>query len=111
MPSNQRGTWTTGIAILVVLAGAAGAGIWYLKRPGNKDPEYRTAKISPGDVVQTVTANGQISAVKNVQVGSQISGTITEINVDYNSPVKQGQLIARIDPATYERNLAQADAE
>ncbi|MEW6159592.1 MAG: efflux RND transporter periplasmic adaptor subunit [Verrucomicrobiota bacterium] len=103
--------WTKAFFIFLVLAALAGAGAWYYFKPKEKQIDYRTAKISKGDVVQSVTANGQLTPVRNVQVGSQISGTIIEINVDFNSPVKQGEVIARIDPATYERALAQSEAE
>ncbi len=62
-------------------------------------------------MTQSVTANGQINPVKNVQVGSQISGIIKELYVDFNAQVTNGQLVAQIDPSTYEQNLTQANAE
>jgi HlyD family secretion protein len=62
-------------------------------------------------VTQIVTANGVLNPVQLVEVGSQISGSITEIKVDYNSRVKKGEVIAQIDPATYERAKGQAEAE
>jgi len=112
MPANQPTNWAKWITILLLLA-AAGSGGWYyyFKRPATKEPEYRTAKISTGDITQSVTANGQITPVRNVEVGSQVSGILTEVKVDFNSPVKQGEVLAKIDPATYERALARADAE
>jgi len=72
---------------------------------------YRTSVVSRGDVIQSVTANGELAAVKTVQVGCQVSGMIKELLADYNSAVTNGQVIARLDPATFEQNLAQADAE
>ncbi|MBM3837404.1 MAG: efflux RND transporter periplasmic adaptor subunit [Verrucomicrobia bacterium] len=108
---RRKSSWSKWVGLLVVL-GAGGAGAyWYFNRENSKPAEYRAAKISRGDITQTVTANGQLTPVKNVQVGSQISGTITEISADFNSKVKKGELIAKIDPATYERNLSQAEAE
>ena len=66
---------------------------------------YRTAVVSRDDVIQSVTANGELAAVKTVQVGCQVSGMIKELLVDYNSVVTNGQVIARLDPATFEQNL------
>lgn len=73
--------------------------------------EYKTSPATRGDVVQIVTANGSLTPVQLVEVGSQISGVITEINVDFNSQVKAGEIVAQIDPATYERALASMEAE
>ena len=102
------GKWVT----LLVLAGAVAAGVaWYSKRPKEDAPDYKTATVTRGDITQIVTANGQLSPVKNVQVGSQISGIINEIKVDFNSRVKEGEVIAQIDPSTYQRAVEQADAE
>jgi HlyD family secretion protein len=111
MASAAKSGWLKWFIILLVLAGGGGAAWWFFIRAGKKPVEYRTAKIARGDVIQTVTANGQLTAVKNVQVGSQISGIITEIHADFNSRVKKDEVIAKIDPSTYERNLAQSDAE
>jgi HlyD family secretion protein len=72
---------------------------------------FRTAAVTRADVIQSVTANGELAAVKTVQVGCQVSGMIKELLVDYNSVVTNGQVIARLDPASFEQNLAQADAE
>jgi HlyD family secretion protein len=93
------------------VAGGGYAGYRYWKRPAAPPVEYRTATVSRGDIVQAVTANGSLNPVRNVEVGSQISGIITKINVDFNSKVKAGDVIAQIDPATYERALVQAEAE
>lgn len=111
LPKRRNSSWLKWIFLLILAAAATGGGYWHLNRSGNKPTEYRTTKIARGDLTQSVTANGQLTPVKNVQVGSQISGTITEINADFNSKVKKGELIAKIDPATYERNLSQAEAE
>jgi HlyD family secretion protein len=108
---KRKSSWPQWVFILVLLAAAGGGGYWYYKRSGTKPVEYRTAVIARGEVTQSVTANGQLVAVKNVQVGSQISGIITEINVDFNAKVKKDEVIAKIDPSTYERNLSQTEAE
>jgi HlyD family secretion protein len=73
--------------------------------------EFRTNSIVRTNLVQGVTANGQMTPTRLVQVGSQVSGTITELNVDFNSLVKEGEVIAKIDPASFERALARADAD
>src|SRR5712672_2134495 len=111
MANAQKFSWLKWLLILLLLGGGGGGGWWYYKRAGRKPIEYRTAKIGHGDIIQSVVANGQLTAVKNVQVGSQISGIITEIAADFNSKVKKDQVIAKIDPSTYERNLAQSDAD
>jgi len=79
---------------------------------GNKENEikYRTEKALRGDIIATVTATGTVNAVTTVLVGTQVSGTIKNIYVDFNSPVKKGQVIAQIDPATVEAQVAQATA-
>lgn len=97
---------------LLVLAGAVVAGVaWYANRDKENGRDYKTATVTRGDITQTVTANGQLSPVKNVQVGSQISGIITDIKVDFNSRVKEGEVIAQMDPASYQRSVEQAEAE
>ncbi len=74
-------------------------------------PQYQTALVSRGELTQAVTATGQLNPVLNVQVGSQISGMIQKLFVDFNSPVKAGQIIAQLDPATYRAALQQAAGE
>ncbi|MBS0660000.1 MAG: efflux RND transporter periplasmic adaptor subunit [Verrucomicrobia bacterium] len=69
---------------------------------------YTTVTVSKGNIVRTVTANGDLNPVRNVTVGCQISGTIAKLHADFNSEVKEGQLIAEIDPATYEANVTSA---
>lgn len=79
-------------------------------RSKEEEPKFRTEKVTKGDIVQTVTATGTVNAVTTVLVGTQVSGTIKHIYVDFNSPVKKGQLIAQIDPATFEAQVEQAKA-
>jgi HlyD family secretion protein len=71
---------------------------------------YRTAVVQRGDVTQTVTGSGTLSALTTVDVGSQVSGNIQRLYADYNDTVKEGQLLAEIDPSTYEARLFQAEA-
>ena len=93
-------------AVVIILATAA----YFFLRGNNNEPQFRTEKVVKGDIVMAVTATGTVNPVTTVLVGTQVSGTIKEIFVDYNSSVKKGQLIARIDPATIEAQVEQARA-
>lgn len=110
-PARRRGGFLKYIVILIVLAAAGWFGFRYWAHPQTAPMSYKTSPVTRGDVVQTVTANGALTPVQLVEVGSQISGVITEIKVDFNSHVKAGDIIAQIDPATYERAQGQAEAE
>lgn len=77
---------------------------------GSDQPQYFTAKADRGDIHDVVEATGTINAVTTVQVGSQVSGTIYKLFADYNSRVKQGQVVAEIDPALFKGALVQAQA-
>jgi len=90
---------------------AAGAGLYGWWSAGGGAPEYRLAKVERGSIVSTVSATGTVNPVVSVQVGSQVSGQIKEIYVDFNSPVKKGQVIARIDPDTFALRVNQAMAD
>jgi len=105
---STRRRW---VAAAAVLALALGVAVWsWTTRDGN-GTEYQTAQVSRGDVTAVVTATGQLNPVVNVQVGSQISGIIQRIFVDFNSRVTAGQVLAKLDPATYLANLRQAEGE
>ncbi len=92
----------------VVLAAAVVAGAYLYLFRDDSAAIYRTAKVERGDIVDTITATGNINAVTTVSVGSQISGTIRDLLVDYNSRVRKGQVIARIDPRLLEAAVLQA---
>lgn len=94
--------------ILTALTASAGIG-WFANHNRKGEPFYQFEKVASGEVIQLVTANGQLNPVLKVEVGSQISGFIQELSADYNSTVKQGQVIAQIDSATYEANRIQAE--
>jgi HlyD family secretion protein len=95
--------------IAVVLAVAAGL---FLLVGGRKksEPKYRTAKVDRGDVTQTVTATGAVSAVTTVAVGSQVSGIISKLYADFNSQVKKGDLLAELDPTPFQEKVNAATA-
>src|SRR5437667_2745069 len=99
------------LVILVILGGVALGGVAYVTRPKDPDLDFRTAQVANGELTQVVTANGALNPVRTVTVGSQISGIITELKVDFNSKVREGDELAKIDPATYERALARAVAD
>lgn len=89
------------IAAIFVLAGI---------KKGKNAPKYETVPIGKNTIVQVVEASGTINPVKTVNIGSQVSGLIKEIYVDYNSEVKQGQLLAQIDTSLFEAQLQQSVA-
>src|SRR5438034_11788957 len=73
--------------------------------------QHFTAKVERGDIHDVVDATGTINAVITVQVGSQVSGTIAKLNVDFNSRVHKGDIVAVIDPALFQGALLQASAD
>ena len=83
---------------------------FFFLRGNGKNTVYKTEKISRGEIKSVVTATGTVNAVTTVSVGTQVSGTIKKLYVDYNSPVKKGQLLAQIDPATFQSQVDQATA-
>src|SRR5208282_6028753 len=86
-------------------------GVWYFKRGHSDAPAYQTVAVTRGDLTQVVTATGTLNPVVNVTVGSQVSGIINKLNVDYNSIVKSNEVIAEIDPSTYHAAVEQATAD
>jgi HlyD family secretion protein len=101
------------VALGLVLAGGLGAGgwWWYEQRAAAEVPQLRTAKVERGRLVATVAASGTLAATVQVQVSSQVSGQIREVLADFNSEVKKGQLLARLDPETFEYRVRQAEAD
>jgi HlyD family secretion protein len=94
-----------GLIILLVALGS-----WYLVKKENGKPQYKTATVQKSDLDAKVTATGTVNAVTTVLIGTQVSGTINTLYVDYNSPVIKGQLLAQIDPATIQAQVDQAGA-
>jgi len=97
--------WLAGLIALAAI-GLAGC-----KPSGAGTNSYETTVLARGDLVQHVTASGTLSAVVSVDVGSQVSGKISALYVDFNSPVKKGQLVAEIDPTVYEAAQQQAEGQ
>ena len=91
-------------AISLCILAVAGYFLFLKKTP----PAYKTTKVERGSVVAMVSATGTLNAVTTVQVGTQVSGTIQKLFVDYNSLVKKGQVIAQIDPAIFNSQVQQS---
>jgi HlyD family secretion protein len=98
------------LGTLIVLAAAGGGYVWW-KDPFKSPVAYRLAKVERGSITAVVSATGTLNPVVSVQVGSQVSGQIKELYADFNSPVKKGQLIARIDPQSFTLRVNQAMAD
>ena len=95
------------VAIIVIVAGT----IWYFNHGNSGAPQYQTTTVARGDLMQAVTASGTLNPVLNVTVGCQVSGRISKLYVDFNSPVTNGQLVAEIDPRTYQAAMEQSSAD
>lgn len=98
------------IVPLVAVVAIGGAGVRYAMTRGPKPPRYNTVAIDRGRIASKVTATGTLSALVTVQVGSQVSGRVESIKVDFNSPVKKGQVVATIDPQMFRAAVDQAQA-
>lgn len=94
---------------LLILLAAAGVG-YYFSENRDEEPEFATQKLSRGNITEKVTASGIINPISTINVGTQVSGTIKEIYVDYNSEVKKNQMLALIDPDLFEAKVAQQRA-
>lgn len=99
-----------GIAVVVIAALAVGWHFWH-KRGQAAEGGYRTETVQRGDIRVAISSTGTLSAITTVTVGSQISGQVTQVLADYNSPVKKGQVLAVIDPSTYEAQIRQGEAQ
>ena len=94
------------IVVLLIAIGAGGA--FYYANRGEKEPTVTTLKTSRGDIVDGVGATGTLQAVTTVTVGTQVSGIVQEMYADFNSIVKKGQVIARLDPSILETQVETA---
>src|SRR5690606_11147833 len=111
-PNSRRPRWLPlagGVVVLALLGGAA----WYWGGAGSRDAEgaWRAAPVERGTIRVAISSTGTLSATSTVTVGSQISGQVLEVLVDYNDRVTEGQVLARIDPKSYEAQIAQGNAQ
>ena len=112
MRGEKRSAWfKRWLAVILLASGGVGVAWYYQEHSPTAGRRYQTSAVSRGEVLQMVTASGQLNPVKMVDVGSQISGIIQELLVDFNSTVKAGQLVAKIDPRTFEANYIEAQGD
>src|SRR5208337_534352 len=97
LSSMKNSAWMLAIAAIIVVAG-----VWYFLGGSSSGTRIVTAKVTAGPIVRSVTATGTVNPVITVQLGTYVSGPIIAIYKDYNAPVTKGQLIAKIDPSTYQ---------
>jgi HlyD family secretion protein len=101
-----------GLIILLLVLVGGGAGLWYyFNNRSDKQPDISTTKVARGDIIQAVTATGDLQPVVTVDVGAQVSGQIAEVMVDFNSQVKAGQVLAKIDESNAIQKVRQAEAD
>jgi HlyD family secretion protein len=97
------------LVVALAVIGAGGYGYYrYTQKP--VPPTITTARVTRGDLAETVGATGTLQAVTTVQVGTQVSGNILELNADFNSLVRKGQVLARLDPSLIQSQIEQARA-
>src|SRR5262245_50148525 len=89
---------------------AAAVVLFLILRSGGGDTRYATAPVERGDIADVVGATGTLQAVTTVQVGSQVSGTVSQLGADFNARVTKNQVIARLDPSSFEARVGQAQA-
>lgn len=103
---NRKVVWLACAALAVLLIGAA---VLYAST-GNSKVQYRTSEVKQGDLTVTVTATGTLQPVEQVEVGTEVSGTIKTVLVDYNDKVKEGQVLAKLDTTKLEAQVLQSEA-
>ncbi len=111
MADKQNRGWIKWTVIILAVVAVIGGGVWYFKRGHTTAPAYQTAAVTHGELTKLVTATGILNPVVNVTVGSQVSGRISKLNVDFNSIVKSNQVIAEIDPSAYQAAVEQSTAD
>src|SRR5437773_1078264 len=92
-----------GVAMLVLVPAAFGCA-------GSRAPSYRTAPVIRGPLEALVSATGTLRPVEQVEVGSQVSGTVYRLHADYNDRVRAGQVLCELDPSSFRARVVQADA-
>lgn len=109
MSTRTKHLWISLASILVLVGFVSASALW--REEPDTVLEYTAAKVTRGDIVRSVSAVGQVAPLTAVELSSQISGLVTEVHVDFNSSVKRGQLLARIDSSTYDQQLRQRQAD
>lgn len=111
-PYRKTGSRLPRLVIALIALAAVVAALWFWKGRGGGGAEqrFRTAAVEQGDIRVAISATGTLGALSTVDVGSEVSGKVEEVLVDFNDRVRKGQIIARIDPSTFEAQIAQGDA-
>ncbi len=110
-PSRKNASRLPHILIVFGVLAAIAVGLWFWKgRKGDDAPGYRTSAVEQGDIRVSISATGTLSALSTVDIGSEVSGRLTDVLVDFNDQVKKGQVLARIDPSTFAAQIEQGDA-
>ncbi|HVP15535.1 MAG TPA: efflux RND transporter periplasmic adaptor subunit, partial [Terriglobales bacterium] len=103
----KRTQW---LVLVVVAAVVVAAGWMWRSRAGRDAPRYRTADVERGAIESTVSATGTVQPVEQVEVGSQVSGTVYRLHADYNSKVEAGQVLCELEPSGFRARVAQNEA-
>ena len=106
-PRIPRAVWIGLVVVALIIAAVAACQM----RPKEEKDPYRFAAVEQGDVTRSVSASGALQALVTVDVGSQISGQIRQVLVDFNDPVRRGQVLAVLDPQTFQSRVAQGQAD
>ncbi|MDQ3038192.1 MAG: biotin/lipoyl-binding protein, partial [Pseudomonadota bacterium] len=99
------------VTLAVIAVVASGWYFWSKRGADANDGGYRTETVQRGDIRVAISATGTLSAISTITVGSQISGLVTDVLVDFNSSVRKNQILARIDPSTYQAQIEQGSAQ
>jgi len=100
--------WLAGLALVLILG--AFAWYWFAGRAPGDGSAYHTASVESGDLTQTASANGTLNPVTLVNVGTQVSGSVKKLYVDFNDTVKKGQILVELDDSLYQAQLKQSEA-
>ena len=109
LPFNKDMKRTVFLVISVIAIVTVSVAAYY-RSNADTAPDFVTAPVTRGDVVQTIEATGTLQALTTVQVGTQVSGTVKALHADYNSRVRQGQVVAELEPSLFQTQVDQARA-
>ena len=107
----RRGPFRPVMIVAVVLTLAAGWWLWQQRGSAGDEGAWRTTQVERGNIRVAISATGSLSATSTVVIGSQISGQVTEVLVDFNDTVQKDQVLARIDPSSYQAQIEQGNAQ
>ena len=110
VPHRRPSRRAVGLGLTVIMAAVAGTYLMREQRAEAGNGGYRTETVERGDVRVSISATGTLAAISTVDIGSQVSGQVTEVLADFNDRVARDQVIARIDPSTFDAQIAQGDA-